>query len=351
MNPLRVLGGLAVALVLACLPACNRGSSGPKVAFVTNNPETFWNIAEKGCRKAEKEFGVEVIFRMPSPGEVSRQTQIVEDLVNQDVKAIAVSVINPKGQRDLLQEVSKKVALFTQDNDAPDSGRLCYIGTNNYKAGRTLGKLVKEALPGGGELAIFVGQTDALNARQRHEGLLDELAGNPEPKDVNNLPLSPDGKTYGKYHLHRTYTDQPIGSQKATENAGDALTDLKDAAAAGKLVMVGLWAYNPPAILTAVSDFEKGKLLGKVKIVAFDENTATLKGIADGHIYATVVQDPYKFGYESVRLMSAYAKGDKGALPKDGNIFIPERIITKDGGKGRIEVAKFEAQLKELLAK
>src|SRR3954451_5138653 len=144
MKHLRVLGRLGVALLLAATPACQQGPSRTKVAFVSNNPATFWTIAEAGCRKAEKEFGVEVIFRKPDSGDAARQTQIIDDLVNQGVKGIAVSVIDPRGQTEHLKEVAAKVPLLTQDNDAPDTNRLCYIGTNNYKAGRAVGRLVKE---------------------------------------------------------------------------------------------------------------------------------------------------------------------------------------------------------------
>jgi ribose transport system substrate-binding protein len=206
----------------------SESAGGPKVAFVTNNPESFWSIAEVGCRKAEKEFGVEVLFRKPESGDPQKQDEILDNLVNQDVKALAVSVINPAGQRDHLKEIAARVPLLTQDNDAPGSGRLCYIGTNNYTAGREVGKLVKEALPDGGTLVVFVGQTEPLNARQRRQGLLDELAGKSPPPDVNDVKSTPDGQDYGKYRLFRTYTDQPVGYQKAVENAADALTQLKD---------------------------------------------------------------------------------------------------------------------------
>ncbi|MHB1423404.1 MAG: sugar-binding protein [Gemmataceae bacterium] len=345
MKSLHPLGGLAAGLLLAVTAGCQQGSARTRVAFITNNPETFWTYAEKGCAKAEQEFGVQVEFRKPSDGDAANQTRIIDDLVNQDVKAMAVSVINPKGQNAHLQEVAAKMPLLTQDNDAPDSGRMCYLGTNNYVAGRAVGQLVKEALPDGGVLAVFVGQTEPLNARQRRQGMLDELAGKPEPKDINDIEYGPDGQMYGKYRLHRTYTDQPIGSQKATENASDALTDLAEEK---NLCFVGLWAYNPPAILSAVKDKDK---LGQVKIVGFDENEATVQGIIDGHIYATVVQNPFDFGYHAVRIMASLAKGDRSVLPKDGILYFPHRVITKDGGKERIAAAIFMKQIRELLGK
>ena len=91
------------------------------------------------------------------------------------------------------------------------------------------------------------------------------------------------------------------------------LTDLADEK---NLCLIGLWAYNPPAILTAVKDKDK---LGKVKIVGFDENDVTLRGVADGHIHGTVVQNPFEFGYESVKLMAQiWLKGDRSGLPANG---------------------------------
>lgn len=345
MNPLRPLGWLAAGLLLAVTTGCQQGPARTKVAFVTNNPETFWTIAQKGCAKGEKEFGVEVVFRLPDSGDAARQTQLIDSLLNQDIKALAVSVINPDGQSKYLKDIAAKLPLITQDNDAPDSGRLCYIGTNNYKAGRAVGQLIKEVLPDGGVLAVFVGQTEPLNARQRRQGMLDELAGDPEPKDINNIDYGKDGAIYGKYRLHRTYTDQPIGSQKSTENASDALTDLAEEK---NLCFIGLWQYNPPAIFTAVKDKDK---LGKVKIVGFDEHEATLQGIIDGHIYGTVVQNPYEFGYQAVRMMASLANGDHSVLPKDGILYVPHRVITKDGGKDRIPATTFRKELNELLGK
>lgn len=348
MKPLRTLLLLAIAATVSFLPGCgNRQASDgkPRVAFVSNNAATFWTIAEAGCRKAEGEFGVEVVFKMPPQGDPSVQKEILDNLLAQNLKAIAVSVIDPKGQRAYLDEIAAKVPLLTQDNDAPESKRLCYIGTNNYLAGREVGKLVKEALPNGGVLAIFVGQLEPLNARQRRQGVLDELADRPLPANINEIEVSQDGVTYGKYRLHRTYTDQPIGEQKAKENATDCLTEFREEK---NLCLVGLWAYNPPMILAATRD---AKRLGEVKIVGFDEDDVTLQGIADGHVYATVVQDPFGFGYESVKLMAALAKGDKSGIPADGIRYVPHRTITKDGGSGRVAVAKFRADLQAILGK
>src|SRR5262249_46752029 len=93
---------------------------------------------------------------------------------------------------------------------------------------------------------------------------------------------------------------------------------------------VGLYAYNPPAILEALRG---PSAVGKVKIVAFDEQLVTLKAIADGEIEGTVVQDPYNYGYKSVEVLAAIARGDDSkAAAVSAAKSMPYQVITKEGG-------------------
>ena len=103
--------------------------------------------------------------------------------------------------------------------------------------------------------------------------------------------------------------------------------------------MVGLFAYNPPLCLEAVRDAGK---LDEIKIVSFDEEPASLQGIIDGTVVGTVVQNPYQYGYESVRVLNALANGDKSVIPENKIIHIPARKITKEN------VKEFWDELKKL---
>ena len=91
--------------------------------------------------------------------------------------------------------------------------------------------------------------------------------------------------------------------------------------------MVGLWAYNGPAILSAVRDAGK---IGKVKIVCFDEDDETLSGIKEGAIYATVVQQPFEFGYRSIQMMAKILGGDRSMIPEGKQIFVPTKQIKRE---------------------
>lgn len=327
------------------LSACNRSSTTAPgkitVAFISNNPYEFWKIAEKGTEAASKEFDVTCEFKMPAEGGgLPAQRRIIEDLMAKGVKGIAISPNDAQNAVSFFKEINSQIPLITQDNDAPDkSVRRCYIGTDNYKAGRAAGELVKKALPDGGKFMIYVGQLDAANAVERRKGVLHALAGKPE------APTEPEaaepGTAYGKWTLLGTMTDD-AKANKCRENVEDTLAKHADVGC-----LVGLWEYNPPAMLRAVKSAKKE---GKVAIVGFDENDETLQGIKDGHIIGTIVQDPYMFGYEAVKIMAGLARDDPKALKRpdidaEGRLYVPHRVIEKGN------VDEFHAKLNKLKGK
>jgi ribose transport system substrate-binding protein len=277
-----------------------------KVAFVTNNPSDFWKIAQAGTKKAAEELGCEVLFKMPARGTAQEQQQIVQDLLTQNVNGIAISPKDPANQKEMLNDAAAKTILVTQDSDAPESNRACYVGTNNFDAGKAAGELIKQALPEGGKIAIYVGTLDAQNAQDRKRGIEEAI------KDSG-------------IEIIDTRTDE-IDRAKAMSNAQDTIVSHPDVGC-----LVGLWSYNGPAILNAVKDTGK---LGQIKIVCFDEEAETLQGVKDGHILGTIVQQPYEFGYRSVVTLVALAGGNTAVVPEDKQIYIPVLTIKQDNVDG-----------------
>ena len=152
-------------------------AGAPVFGFVPNNQSSFWEEARAGCLKAQRDFGIGVDFQMPEQQDAVAQNRILESMLQKgEVKGAAVSVVSPESQGDVLAKLAAKMPLITHDSDAPKSPRKVYLGTNNYEAGRALGKLIKQTLPDGGKLMIFVGSVDAVNASERTRGLTDELS-------------------------------------------------------------------------------------------------------------------------------------------------------------------------------
>ena len=314
-NSVRLISAFVCTLLLTfLLTSCQPGTSGTntatggagtkhRLAFVTNNASDFWTIARKGTEKAAKDIpNIEVEFRIPSDGTAAEQQRVIDDLLAKNFQGIAISPVDPANQTQMLNRAASQSLVVTQDSDAPNSNRTCYIGTDNVEAGRQAGQLVKEALPNGGKIMVFVGVLDAANAQQRYQGLKEALAGS----NVSIIDVRTDN------------TDRV----RAKSNAADTLVNHPDIAG-----MVGLWSYNGPSILAAVKEANK---TDKVKIIAFDEEDETLNGIKDGAIYATVVQQPFEFGYRSMELMSKILNGDKSGVPASKQIFVPTKSIKKD---------------------
>lgn len=294
-------------------------SSGPKqrYAFVTNGVAEFWTIAEVGAKKAGTDLEVDVSVLMP--GSLSDQKQMIEDAITRGIQGVAVSPIDPANQTDMLNRVAEATKLVTHDSDAPDSNRLAYIGMDNYKAGRMCGQLVKEALPDGGEVMILIGRMEQDNSRKRRQGVIDELLDRPEDPTRFDPPGSPiEGE---RFTILGTLTDG-FDLSKAKANAEDALSRFPDIDG-----MIGLFAYNPPAILQAL---EQAGKINTVKVIGFDEDAQTLAGIQSGSVHGTVVQNPYEYGNRSIRVLHALANGDDAALSEGTFISIPGRQIRKD---------------------
>lgn len=319
----RILGTAVVLLATAVLFGCGGGGgeekanqpAAPTFAFVTNNASNFWAIAKKGLDQAEAELGIRVEFHQPPTGTIADQRRIIENLLNKGIDGISVSPIDPANQSDFLKTVAEQVPLLCHDSDAPDSGRLAYVGTDNFEAGVEAGKLIKEALPEGGEIMLFVGLLDAQNAQDRKRGIETELEGS----GITILDTRTDG----------------VDPAKARANAEDAMVSNPDLDC-----LVGLWSYNGPALADAVKGSNR---TGQIAIVCFDEDDATLEAIAEGVIHGTVVQQPYQMGYQSMKLLKAiHSEGTEAAVPAEGVVDTGVRTVRQ------ADVAEFRAELKKL---
>lgn len=314
----RNLLAILSALVVATAAAPSMAQQKKMLAFVTNGASDFWTIAQRGTEQAAKELpGYRIEFRHPQDSTAADQRRVLDDLVAAGVAGISVSPVNPGAATDTLNRVAGQTVMFTNDSDAPASNRLLYIGTNNVDAGKDAGQLMKKALPNGGKCMMFVGSMNNANARERVEGIKSVIAGT-------------------RIEIVDIRTDE-IDFARSKRNVEDTL-----AAYPNIDCLVGLYAYNPPHIYEAAKAAGK---LGQVKIIAFDENPVTLRGVKEGSIVGTVVQQPYEFGYQSMKLLARYIEGDKSFIPADKQLIVPTQVVDQSN------VDAFITKMRNLLGK
>ncbi|AEH85017.1 MULTISPECIES: sugar-binding protein [Mesorhizobium] len=295
--------------------AIARADDKPTLAFVVNGASDFWKAAEAGVKKAQGELPDYTLeLKYPEQSSVAIQQRLMDDLVTAGVKGIMVSAVDPKTSTDGLNKIASETALFTTDSDAPQTKRVAYIGSSNVDAGKQAAEIAKKAMPNGGKCLGFVGLLGADNAKERIQGMKDGLAGT-------------------KIELVDVRGDD-IDQARAKKNVEDALVASPDVTC-----MVGFYSYNTPRIYEALRDAGK---LGSITVVGFDDDPITLGGVKEGTIAATVVQQPFEWAYQGMKLMAAYLKGDKSGIPEGNLIIIPTKIIGKD------DVDAYAANLKAM---
>jgi ribose transport system substrate-binding protein len=305
--------GAALAVVVALGASQATAQEKKQLVFIVNAASDFWKLAEAGVKKAQPELPeYDRQFKYPAQGTAALQNALMDDLVAAGADAIMISSVDPKTSTDAFNRIAAQVPLFTTDSDAPDSNRIAYLGSSNTDAGVQAGEIAVKALPDGGKCMGFVGFLNADNARERIEGFKQAVEGS-------------------GIELVDTRGDD-VDFARARSNVDDVL-----AANPEIDCMVGFYSYNPPKIYEALQAAGK---LGQITVIAFDEDPITLGAVREGSFAGTVVQQPFEWGYQGMKLMAAYLEGDTSSIPEDKLIIVPTKVIDKDN------VDQFEAELK-----
>lgn len=300
-----------------------------RAVFVTGGSEDFWKLTAKGAEAAARDHDVELEVKMPTKAEgADEQMRIMIALQDSEYDGCAVSPLDVESQTRLINRLSDKMHVVTFDSDAPLSERLYYVGTSNYRAGRIAQELVREALPEGGKVAVFISNLTKNNMQERKLGY-EETETDAAKQAASNGDLP-------KWETVAFAIDEG-NPQTMKERLDEALRVHPDLAC-----VVGMNGYHGPFFLEALK--EAGKL-GELKVIAFDAAEETLNAVAEGNIHATIAQDPYLYGYEAVRMLASLNNGHESQLPLVGGGAV--NVLTQAIGKEDVDA--FREKLKKRL--
>jgi ribose transport system substrate-binding protein len=288
-----------------------------RIVFLTNGSDPFWDACRSGLEEGARKFEIEkagyAVAMEVNNGKPQGQIDKLRQFASQgDVAAVAISVIQADNAA-IIEEMrklqAKGVKIITVDGDVNREkfrdARSYYIGTDNIVGGRTLGTTAKAILQSRGKdsggYVQFAGFTDNDNARSRMNGFQEAIG-----KEYTELARMPDS----------------MDKSKARENVRNAIGNFKDELVA----LVGIWAYNAPAISQVV---EETKTRDKYTVITFDAQAVAIEEMAAGRIDAMVVQNPFDMGVQTVLLLKAMLADDqetiKTMFPKagepDGDIY------------------------------
>ena len=314
------------SIALGAMPGLRpqaQAESEKRFIFLINTEDPFWDACRQGLKEGNKTFGMNVIMESNNGTEAGQIGKLRQYNTQSDIAGLAISVVTADNVvivEELRKLRAKGVQVITVDGDVNKEkfrdARSYYLGTDNIVAGRVLGKAchtlltVRTSTKKG--FVQFAGYKDNDNARNRMNGVKEAMGA-----DFKELDRMPDKTDKGK----------------ARENVRNALINHPDCGA-----LVGIWAYNAPAIVDVV---DERRVRDTTTVVTFDAQAGAIKSMGQGKIDAMVVQNPFDMGYQTVRLLQAMTEKNEKTLKEmfpspdqpDGDTYTTGlRIVVPDQG-------------------
>jgi len=273
---LAVLLSLALGIVLvACEEPYHQKEE--QYYFISANINIpYWQEAQAGLLDAAKEMGVKAEMDGPTVLSAKDELDSFQKAVALHPAGILVSVANVdlfKGPIDAA--IQTGIPVICIDSDAPDSKRVLFIGTDNFRAGQESAKRMADILKGQGQVVLVTipGQS---NLDERVRGVNEVLKKYPGIKLV-----------------------QTIDDKGDARNAYDGISALLSK----KQKLDGILCLEASGGAGAADALHREDMTGKIAIVSFDNDPETLDWIDRGGINATVVQKPYVMAYYGLKFL------------------------------------------------
>src|ERR1700693_26455 len=152
------------------------------VVVATNISLPYWREAQAGFLDAAKTLGVKGELVGPTGYAPNAELGMFRQIVEEQPAGICLSAARPEiFQAEIDKAVAQGIPVICVDADVPNSKRILYIGTDNFKAGRESMKRMAALISGRGNIVVITipGQG---NLDDRLAGVADALKNFPSLK-------------------------------------------------------------------------------------------------------------------------------------------------------------------------
>jgi ribose transport system substrate-binding protein len=302
-----------LAIALAAAPACNRGGSGSggktQIALVLktlNSP--FFIEMQRGAKDAAAKLNVDLVVQAAEREvDVERQMQIVENLINARVSALALT---PSGSREAVPFVGKAnaagipvVIVDTRlDPKAVADASVktaSFVGSDNYRGGQLIGEHLVKSSGGRAKVAILEGIPGHETGDSRIRGFKDAIKDSPGISIVASQTAN--------WEREQGFT--------VFQNILQAHPDLDT-----------VFACNDMMALGAIEAIAAARQAGKIRVLGFDAVPDARKALVEGTMEATVAQYPDEMGRVAVETAVKVLKGE----PVAPEVTVRIGLVTKE---------------------
>jgi len=280
VKPIKALLACWVVACAAWLASCGKAPHQDEHYILVTNNKTlpYWQEANAGFADAVRQLGFGVKAEMVGPDTFSPNDEL--SAFNQAVAAHPSGILISPASTTIFQDpiksaIKQGIPVICIDSDVPDSQRLMFIGTDNFRAGQQSGTRMAEALHGEGSVVVITvpGQ---YNLDERLRGVKEAFSRNPKIR-----------------------IEQVIDDQGDPRKANDEISALLGK----KAKMDGILCLEASGGPGAGEALHRLNLDGKIPIVAMDKDPETLDFIAGGTILASVAQKPYTMAFYGLQAL------------------------------------------------
>jgi LacI family transcriptional regulator len=250
------------------------------IAMITP-ADPLWESVKEGAHAFAAVMGghvVNISWLETSVHDLQRETEMLEQVLESDVDGIGIAPADPNRLKDLIDRaIDRGIAVVTLNTDAPESRRICFVGQDPFLAGRIAGELMGKFLMGSGKVVAITAFRNVLVHKQRLDAFCDIIREQYRGIDVVEVLENHDNdaetcarvrgllaRTRGVHGIYLTSGIGPGGAVRALDEAG---------------------------------------LAGTVRVVCFDYFPETVRLIKRGLVHATIGQDPFTQGYQTVKIL------------------------------------------------
>jgi ABC-type sugar transport system substrate-binding protein len=249
----------------------NGGGQTVKLGLIMKFPVDFYLTMKSSAQKwAASTPGVSLTVGIgQSATDDQGEINLIQSMVTQGVKGIAITPTSPAVIPALNEAVAKGVKVVLIDNDLPAwTKKSSVVATDNLKGGQLAGAYIAQHLKKGATLAVLQGVPGVPALDDRVKGLEQGL-GSSGIKIVGTAP---------------TDCDQ----NKGVTAAADLLSAHPH--------VDGIYGACGPPTLGAIQSIQRAHRAGNLVLVGFDALPDEVKQIVAGHETASVAQFPAKMG-------------------------------------------------------
>ena len=256
----------------------------------------------QGIHQASKDLNVVVEINEVNKENIEDQLKSMDMAIAANVDGIICHVTDREKYTQYIDKaIEKQIPVITVFEDAPQSMRQSYIGTNSFEIGKKAGKLVSEAVNYKGEIAIIESFSDT--SKNLIETGFRDITNKYPQLEIKAIEISQTGILGAEYKINEIINNYP--------NINVIFcTSSKDTIQAAQLIV------------------DRNKV-GEIGIIGYGDSKEILKYIELGVIQASLVSDTYEIGYKSLNaLVEVSQSGTTSSFLTGVNIITEENVHT-----------------------